>query len=332
MSVRCSIIIRCYNEAAHLPRLLYGISQQSMRDFEVIAVDSGSTDGARDILAAHGVKTLTLAPEAFSFGRSCNLGAEAAQGEHLVFVSAHAYPVYRTWLDALLAPLADPAVAVVYGKQRGNHRSSYSERQIFRAWYPEQDQPDQDHPFCNNANSAIRRATWRELGFDESLTGLEDLDFARRAADRGHRVAYAAAAEIIHIHEELPATVRNRYRREAIAYRRMYPESRLTLWDFCRLYVGNVASDCRAAWREGALTRHARDILVFRLMQFWGAYQGNRQTAPVSALLRKRFYYPAAPAPRPAKQAAHKTDGRVLYPDRFDEKCTCAALKGPGAC
>jgi glycosyltransferase involved in cell wall biosynthesis len=321
-TVRCSIIIRCYNEAAHLPRLLYGISQQAMRDFEVIAVDSGSTDDTLDILARHGVKTLALAPEAFSFGRSCNLGAEAARGEYLVFISAHAFPVYRTWLDSLLAPFADPDVAVTYGKQRGNHRNCYSERQIFRAWYPSQDQIDQEHPFCNNANSAIRRDVWQTLRFDESLTGLEDLDFARRAAGRGRRVAYAAAAEVIHIHEERPATVRNRYRREAIAYRRMYPQARLTLWDFCRLYAGNVANDCRAAWREGVLARHAREILVFRLMQFWGAYQGSRQTEPVSALLKKRFYYPAAPAPRPVKQALPQPEGRVPYPERFDEKYT----------
>ncbi|KUG27244.1 hypothetical protein ASZ90_002914 [hydrocarbon metagenome] len=331
MSVRCSIIIRCYNEAAHLPRLLYGISQQSMRDYEIIAVDSGSTDDTVRILAAHGVKILPLSPEAFSFGRSCNLGAGAARGEFLVFVSAHAYPVYQTWLDSLVAPFADPDVAVTYGKQRGNHLSSFSERQIFRAWYPSQDQTDQEHPFCNNANSAIRRDVWEALGFDESLTGLEDLDFARRAAQNGRRIVYAAAAEVIHVHEERPAAVRNRYRREAIAYRRMYPEARLTLWDFCRLYAGNVASDCRTAWSERVLPRHVKDILVFRLMQFWGAYRGSRQTEPVSDLLKKRFYYPAAPAPRPVRQAPPMPGGRVPYPERFDENSPCNASFCRGA-
>lgn len=320
--MRCSIIIRCYNEARYLARLLFGISQQTIRDFEVLAVDSGSTDGTLQILERHGVKTLTLASQDFSFGRSCNVGAEAAQGDILVFVSAHASPVYQSWLENLLSPFADPDLAISYGKQRGDDRSSYCERQIFKAWYPEQDQANQGHPFCNNANSAIRRRVWQALRFDESLTGLEDLDFAKRAASQGHKIAYVASAEILHVHEERPGTVCNRYRREAIAYRRIYPQARLSAWDFCRLYLGNVARDCRTAWSERVLRRHVLDIFLFRLLQFWGAFQGMRQVEPVSDLLKRRFYYPVAPAHRKAKQAVSKTERRVTYPECVDEKYT----------
>jgi len=83
MSVRCSIIIRCYNEAAHLPRLLYGISQQSLRAYEIIAVDSGPTDETVPLLAPHGLKILPLPPPAFSFARSRQPGAGAARGGSL---------------------------------------------------------------------------------------------------------------------------------------------------------------------------------------------------------------------------------------------------------
>ncbi|WP_300156545.1 glycosyltransferase [Solidesulfovibrio sp.] len=320
MAVRCSIIIRCYNEARHLDRLLYGISQQTMRDFEVLAVDSGSTDGTLGILERHGVAIHCLAPQDFSFGRSCNIGAAAARGDALVFVSAHAYPVYRNWLECLLKPLADPDTVIAYGKQRGNARSSFSERRIFKAWYPDRDQADQTHPFCNNANSALRREAWQALRFDESLTGLEDLDFAKRAVERGGRIAYVAAAEIVHVHEERYATVRNRYRREAIAYRRIYPQTRLTAWDFCRLYVGNVASDCRSALAEGSLLRHVPEIMSFRLMQFWGAYRGMGQTEPVSDLLKRRFYYPAPPEEGRSRSVGAKREGCVAYPEHFNEK------------
>ncbi len=320
MAVRCSIIIRCYNEAKHLARLLYGISQQTLRDFEILAVDSGSTDNTLRILERHGVRTLSLTPQDFSFGRSCNIGAAAAQGELLVFVSAHAYPVYRNWLECLLEPFADPDTVITYGKQRGDACSRYSERQIFKAWYSDQDQANQEHPFCNNANSAIRRRVWQELRFDEGLTGLEDLDFARRAAREGGKIHYVAAAEVIHIHEERLGTIRNRYRREAIAYRRIYPQARLTAWDFCRLYASNVASDCRAARSEKTLRRHVSEILLFRLMQFWGAYQGMRQTEPVSDPLKRRFYYPAAPESAKPRQSGAKRAGRVVYPEQVHEK------------
>ena len=38
--------------------------------------------------------------------------------------------------------------------------------------------------------------------------------------------------------------------------------------------------------------RHLRSIFWFRLMQFWGTYQGYRQTGPLTWQLRQTFYYP----------------------------------------
>ena len=48
--MNCSIVIRAYNEAQHLPRLLEGIHRQTVKDVEIILVDSGSTDGTEAIV------------------------------------------------------------------------------------------------------------------------------------------------------------------------------------------------------------------------------------------------------------------------------------------
>ncbi len=319
MSPRCSIIIRCYNEDRHLPRLLYGISQQTIQDVEIIAVDSGSTDKTLSILRNHRVRTLFLEPERFSFGRSCNIGCRAAQGEFIVFVSAHAYPVCSTWLDDLLKPFDDPFVGICYGKQRGNSINTYSERQIYKVWYPEKSYVSPGHPFCNNANSAVRRSIWEALGFDETLTGLEDVDLAKRAAEHHHKIAYVASAEVVHVHEERLVTVRHRFRREALAYRRIFPLEKMSIWQFCMLYMGNVVIDCRNAFHEGVLRRHFLEILQFRMMQFWGAYQGMRQHEPVSNQLKRRFYYPARLNRSQKKQKASRGDNAVQYHQLPDE-------------
>ena len=42
--MNCSIVIRAYNEEKHIGRLLEGIKQQTLKDVEIILVDSGSTD------------------------------------------------------------------------------------------------------------------------------------------------------------------------------------------------------------------------------------------------------------------------------------------------
>lgn len=292
MSVTASIIVRCYNEEEHIGRLLSGILQQTLQDYEIVVVDSGSTDATVSIASQYPIKLVTISPEEFSFGRSLNFGCQAAQGELIVLASAHVYPVHKDWLEQLLAPFSDSRVALSYGKQRGNQATKFAEHQIFAKWFPDTSDWDQRHPFCNNANAAIRRSLWEDMPYDEDLTGLEDLDWAKRAIDRGYKIAYVAEAEIIHVHDETPSSIFNRYRREAVAFKRIFPEERFNLWDFVRLAVSNIASDAYHAWHERLLRRNWRDIIMFRLMQFWGTYKGFKQEGPISTELKRTFYYP----------------------------------------
>jgi glycosyltransferase involved in cell wall biosynthesis len=287
-----SVVIRAYNEARHLGRLLEGILQQTIQAVEIILVDSGSTDGTLEIAARYPVRVVHIAPQEFTFGRSLNRGLAHAGGEFVVIASAHVYPVYPDWLERLLAAFAVPQVGLAYGKQRGDAATRFSEQQIFAHWFPEVAQPHQPHPFCNNANAAIRRSLWQNLAYDETLTGLEDLAWARAIQAAGHAIAYVAEAEVIHVHNEAPRSVYNRYRREAMALKQIYPKQRLNLLDFLRLYPANVVSDIWHAAHQGVLLPNLKSILWFRLAQFWGAYQGFRHPGPVTDRLRQTFYYP----------------------------------------
>lgn len=292
MTIKVSIVIRCYNEEQHIGRLLSGLMQQIEKNFEIIVVDSGSTDATVSIAFRYPVKVLSIKPENFSFGSSLNLGCQAARGDFIVIVSAHTYPVYQDWLERLLEPFGNPQVALVYGKQRGNEITQYSEHQVFAKWFPEQSNFNQHHPFCNNANAAIRRTLWEQIPYNEALTGLEDLDWAKRVMQQGYSIAYSAEAEIIHVHEETSRGIYNRYRREAIAFKAIFPEEKFNFGDFFRLSITNIISDYYHAWQDRVLIKNLLSITLFRLMQFWGTYQGFRQHGLVTKQLRQTFYYP----------------------------------------
>lgn len=313
MTPRVSLIVRALNEAAHIGRLLDGVAQQTVQDSEVILVDSGSTDATVAIARQHGAHVVHIDPDDFSFGRSLNAGCGAASGNTLVIASAHVYPVYKDWLEKLIAPLDDPRIALTYGMQRGDDTTHFSEHQIFRRWFPEEPNPDQDHPFCNNANAAVRRALWAEMPYDEDLTGLEDIDWAKRAQARGYKIAYVPEAVIIHVHDEPPRRLFNRYRREAIAMKRIFPEERFALWDFARLVTANIWADGRAAAREGALWRSLGDIVRFRLAQFWGTYRGYAQRQPTQKQLMETFYYPGGRDAARREPGEDEQDRRVAY-------------------
>ena len=287
----CSIIIRAYNEEKHLGRLLEGISQQTIKDVEVILVDSGSTDSTVSIAEAYGAKVVHIRPEEFTFGRSLNLGVKSATCELIVIASAHVYPVYPDWLETLLHPFENDKVALTYGKQRGPDSAKFSEQQIFHQWYPDKSNLNQSTAFCNNANAAIRKSVWRQNPYDETLTGLEDLAWAEWAKSQGYVIAYAAEAEIIHVHNETPRGVLNRYRREGMAFKRIHPESHFSVYDFIRLTTTNIISDLWHALREHELLKNFASIFWFRFMQFHGTRMGYRDSGLVTPQLRETFYY-----------------------------------------
>jgi rhamnosyltransferase len=287
-----SVIIRAFNEEKHIAQLLQGIAHQSLQDHEIILVDSGSTDGTLDIASHYPVRVVHIQPQDFTFGHSLNQGISESHGEFIVIASAHVYPVYPDWLECLLAPFADRQVALSYGKQRGSPRNKFSEGQIFLHWYPDVSQPRQPHPLCNNANTAIRRSLWERFRYDESLPGLEDLEWAQRISAQGFTISYVAEAEVVHVHEETPHAVYNRYRREAMAFKRLFPQEHYHLSDLLHNLTSNITSDIAHAARQRKLASHFSEILWFRWMQFWGTYRGYRQSGPLTWQLRQTFYYP----------------------------------------
>ena len=154
---------------------------------------------------------------------------------------------------------------------------------------------------------------WQKNPYDETLTGLEDLAWAKGLQSQGGGIAYIAEAEIIHIHNETPGGVRNRYRREAMAFKQIYPEAHFNIYDFFRMTVSNIFNDSVHAARERVLLKAFSEICWFRFNQFWGTYQGYRQSAEWTWNLRQTFYYPRG-------MESNEPPRREIEPIRYNEK------------
>lgn len=294
--LKCSIIIRCYNEGKYLPRLLNAIFQQTHQNCEIVIVDSESTDNTQDILKNYDVRVVKIKKSDFTYGYALNLGCKVATGDILISVSAHTYPLNELWLENMLRPFSDNNNAIVYGKQRGDYRNKYSEHRIFEKWFPDENIRVQTNPFCNNANAAIRKNIWEQFMFDETLTGLEDLDMAMKVATRGYKIKYVPEATIIHIHEESMQQVYNRYQREAIAMRRIMPYQRFGFKNFVFCLTSNVFMDFLQARKDRVFIEKFKEIIGFRFMQFWATYKGWKFQDKCSQKrsIKQIFYHPAA--------------------------------------
>jgi len=299
---QASIVIRTYNEAGLLPRLLAELKRQRGVEHELLVVDSGSTDATVDLARRAGARLLHLRQQHFTFGRSLNIGCDAARGEFLVFISAHCYPEETSWLRNLLAPFAAGGVGLTYGRQLGGQATKFSELRVFRRNFPPSPNGKLLPFFCNNANAAIRAELWRGQPFDEDLPGLEDLDWARRIMQRGSEVIYVPQAPVFHIHEETWRQVEHRYMREAIALNRMLPDMSFNLADLCRLLGQSISGDVLAALRERQMVSSLGEIIRYRWHQHFGTYRGFRHRKAISQELKLLFFYGGQ---RPEQPCAH---------------------------
>lgn len=293
--MRASIVIRTLNEARHLGDLLAMVDRQITNglEHEVVLIDSGSTDGTVEIAREYGCKITTITKEEFSFGRSLNRGCAFGSGDILVLISGHCVPVDEHWLQNLCQPLMDGVCSYTYGRQVGDDDSHYSERRIFAKYFPEESALPQEGFFCNNANSAVLRSAWEEYQFDEDLTGLEDMELAKRMVANGHKVGYVAEAPVFHHHDETWTSVRRRFEREAIALQQIMPDVTISQLDRARYIVTSIALDLRSAVQTGHLGSSWANIFRYRWHQYTGSYKGNHGLRRVSRARKEKFFYPS---------------------------------------
>ena len=269
-----SIIIRTYNEEKHIGNLLRAIGTQDYKDYEIIVVDSSSTDKTLEIVEEFKVKTISIESRDFTWGYALNVGCRESQSKYLVFASAHVLPVDNQWLSNLISPLKDEKAAMVYGRHTHVKESKFSEKRDFKKFFSTSSvNPNVPVDYANNANSAIRKSLWDKKPFDEYLFGLEDIDWARAMIKQGYVVRYEPKAAVYHIHNEVWPQIFNRYRREAIAAFRIGlkhpPQSELGFFHlFKNLVVDFLYSTPN--WSPKRL----EEILRFRYYQWKGSRQG----------------------------------------------------------
>src|SRR5262249_37054305 len=149
-------------------------SQKSVGPFEVLVVDSGSTDSTLDIIRRYPARIQQIPPETFHHARTRNTVASLAGGEYLVFLSQDAIPASDTWLAALLRNFKDSQVGAVYGRQLPKPESGWERRSAFGALYGDarivkmpMDGIGLGYRYYHfsNANSAIRKKVWEVTRF-----------------------------------------------------------------------------------------------------------------------------------------------------------------------
>src|SRR5437588_10441746 len=93
-----SIVLRSFNEGWALRETLPALRAQEYKNWELIVIDSGSSDGSIELIRAACPRHFIQIPaETYNPSRVMNQGMQLAQAEFGIFLNADATPQGSTW-------------------------------------------------------------------------------------------------------------------------------------------------------------------------------------------------------------------------------------------
>jgi rhamnosyltransferase len=238
-SPEISIIIPAKNEEENIERCLKGIFSQDIdKKYEVIVIDSGSTDSTLDIIKKYPVKLVEIKPEEFDHGGTRNLGAKISQGEYIATIVADAYPANNAWLRWLITPFAEgEKVAGVYSRQLPKNSCGPIEALSLKRWITGRNEkitqeiqsresylrlsPQQKRNLVNfdDVSSCRSRDVWERIPIAQNIWA-EDVDWGRKAIEAGYKIIYEPRSVVHHSHRyTLPYAFKRHYVDQLISRR-----------------------------------------------------------------------------------------------------------------
>jgi rhamnosyltransferase len=212
-----SIIMRSCNEGWALRETLPALQAQEYRNWELIVIDSGSTDGSVELIRhAQPKHFIQILPHEYNPSRVMNHGMQLARSEFGIFLNADATPQRNYWLRPLVEALFDARVAAAFGRQipRPDCQAVFA-HDYERCFGSNRESASWEH-FFSMASSGIRKEIWAKRGFNTRLQYSEDDEYTRWCRAEGYRVAYVPESVVMHSHNYTPEQ----------AYQRSFGEAR----------------------------------------------------------------------------------------------------------
>lgn len=270
---RVSVVMRAKNSDWVIGQALSGLFAQTFTDFELIVVDSGSTDQTLEIVSNYPHRLIEIEPQAYFPGAVLNMAIPQARGEIIVFQNSDSVPLSPYTFERLLAAFDDPAVAAAFGRQLPRPEAHGWVRRDYAASFP----PTSPAPPWLKMSlvlAAIRKAVWEQRPFYTDAWASEDSEWANWAEQTGHRVAYVPDAIVMHSHNY---TLKELYGRRFVE-----GEADAFIYNDCASAPRFAVETAKSIARDVIYHARARDFAglaaapVRRAVFHWAHYKGHK--------------------------------------------------------
>lgn len=212
MKKKVTIVIPNYNGLKFMEPCFKALERQTCRDYDLLVVDNGSTDGSVEWLKNHQIPTIFLA-ENTGFSGAVNTGIRAAKTPYVILLNNDTEPEPDYVKELVKAIELSPRIFSVSSKMIQLHQKDLmddaGDMYSVLGWAYQRGvgQPSSGYGkpcqvFAACAGAAIyRRSIFEEIGYFDRMhfAYLEDIDVGYRAKIAGYFNLYCPTAVVYHV-------------------------------------------------------------------------------------------------------------------------------------
>jgi len=209
MNKTITVIIPTYNAEKYIVPLLESLKKQTIQ-FELIIIDSSSTDNTVTKAKAYTDTIITIPKNEFDHGGTRTKAAKIASGEIIIFLTQDALPYDNQTIETIIESFHDSTVAASYGRQIPFDSTSFFGKHLRIFNYPhtshkrmlaDKEQYGIKTAFLSDSFAAYRKSVLQEIGwFKNGLIMGEDVHIGSRLILANYSLAYCADAKVYHSH------------------------------------------------------------------------------------------------------------------------------------
>lgn len=240
--MKASVVIPTKNGGMLFARVLDALLRQKAPwDYEILVVDSGSTDDTVRYCEERNIKVESIPPFEFGHGKTRNFGISKTKGEFIALITQDALPASNEWLFNLVSAVEQaPDVAGAFGRHLPYPdadpclvRDLKLHFDGFLGWPAVLRKSDNEpryaaeigyrqvmHFFSDN-NACLRRTVWEKHPYPD-VNFAEDQIWAKTVIEAGYGKAYADNAVVYHSHHYSIVEAGRRAFDESVALNRLF--------------------------------------------------------------------------------------------------------------